>query len=267
MAKQVKKQYQNNEKKDETLNMDSFLDNEIDAKEDGEVEIKEEIRNENKNDVVVDDEKERLKKELEDNQNTIKQLQEQMTALMKMVADKGVGGNVANTDDNDEIVDVGCRCFAGLGMTNADGTQNIFFRCGERKGISVEDLKSYLKENIRNNKALFSNGLLFFYDESNYNRFRVKKVVDLSEEEVLKIITMKDPNDMIRKIGEMTNNLRRDSVVYTLKYIIADMMIRKIDGLKDFTYENHNELERYFGVKFDTLILNAQMYKFYKGEN
>lgn len=260
MAKQVKKEYQNKEVKDETFDMESLLTENNEEKIDTEVEESAEIK-----EVEIDKEKEQLKKELAENQNTIKQLQEQMTALMKMVAANN-GNNIA-TNEDDEIVDVGCRCFAGLGMTNADGTQNILFRCGERKGITVSDLKSYLKENIRNNKALFSNGLLFFYDDSNYDRFRIKKNVDLSEEKVIEIITMADTNEMIRHIAEMTNNLRRESVVYTLKYMIADMIIRKVDALKDFSYYNRDELEKYFGVKFDTLISNAQMYKFYKGEN
>lgn len=266
MAKQIKKEYQENNDKEETLNMDSFLEEKDNTEvvEDRHTESEKESDSNNK----VDKEKEQLKKELEENQRTIKQMQEQMTALMKMMASNG-GGNatVGVSNNDDELVDVGCRCFAGLGMTNADGTQNIFFRCGERKSLTVGDLKSYLKENIRNNKALFSNGLLFFYDESNYDKFRIKKVVDLDEDKVLDIITMADPNDMIRKVAEMTNNLKRDSVVYTLKYIIADMLIRKVDRLKEFTYANHDALEKYFGVKFDTLILNAQMYKFYKSEN
>lgn len=260
MAKQIKKEYQNEEKLGNELPIDDLITN-----SETDTEVKE-TRNENKKvDEVVDKEKEQLKKELEENQNTIKQLQEQMTALMKMVAQNS--GSTPIASEEDEMIDVGCRCFAGLGMTNADGTQNVFFRCGERKSMSVADLKSYLKENIRNNKALFSNGLLFFYNESDYDRFKVKKVVDLDEDKVLSIITMDDTNDMIRKIAEMTNDLRRDSVVYTLKYIIADMMIRKVDRLKEFTYANHDALEKYFGVKFDTLIRNAQMYKFYKGEN
>lgn len=210
--------------------------------------------------------KTKLEKQENEFSNKFNQMQAQMDALLEIMKGKISTNNSPKNIQEDEDITVGCRLFAGLGMVNADGTQTIVFRCGEKKYIPYEDLKSFLKENSRNNKALFANGLLFFYDEENYSRFKIKKIVDLDEQHIIDILTTPDTNQMIGKINELTNNLRKESVLHTLKFMIADMLIRDASKLKNFTYDNRDALEKYIGVKFDTLISNANMYRFIKGE-
>jgi hypothetical protein len=210
--------------------------------------------------------KTKLEKQENEFSSKFNQMQSQMDALLEIMKGKVPTNNSPKNIQEDEDIAVGCRLFAGLGMVNADGTQTIVFRCGEKKYIPYEDLKSFLKENSRNNKALFANGLLFFYDEENYSRFKIKKIVDLDEQHIVDILTTPDTNQMIGKINELTNNLRKESVLHTLKFMIADMLIRDASKLKNFTYDNRDALEKYIGVKFDTLISNANMYKFLKGE-
>ena len=209
--------------------------------------------------------KTKLEKQENEFSNKFKQMQTQMDALLEIMKKVPTNNSQKNIQEDEDIA-VGCRLFAGLGMVNADGTQTIVFRCGEKKYIPYEDLKSFLKENSRNNKALFANGLLFFYDEENYSRFKIKKIVDLDEQHIIDILTTPDTNQMIGKINELTNNLRKESVLHTLKFMIADMLIRDASKLRNFTYDNRDALEKYIGVKFDTLISNANMYKFLKGE-
>jgi len=209
--------------------------------------------------------KETLNKQNNDFSDKFTQMQSQIDLLIKIVNDNS-NKNTAIIEKEDDEVAVGCRVFAGLGIVNSEGTQTILFRCGEKKYISYDDMKSYLKENIRNNKALFANGLLFFYDEKNYERFKIKKLVDLTEENIIDILSTKDSNQLIRKFNTLTDNMRKDGVVHTFKYMVADLLIREPKKLEGFVYDNRQALEDYIGVKFDTLIANANMYHFIKCE-
>lgn len=209
--------------------------------------------------------KAKLEKQEDEFSNKFNQMQAKMDSLLAIIGNIG-NNNSAKKVEEEEDIAVGCRMFSGLGIVNAESKQTIVFACGEKKYIPYEDLKGFLKENIRNNKALFANGLLFFYDEKNYARFKIKKLVDLTEEHIIEILTTQDTNQMIGKINILTNNLRREGVLHTLKYMIADMLIRDASKLKGFTYDNRDALEKYIGVKFDTLISNANMYRFIKGE-
>jgi hypothetical protein len=202
--------------------------------------------------------KETILKQQDDFSAKFNQMQAQLDTLLKIV---GSTTKQTKVEDSEEDIAIGCRVFAGLSMSTPDGMQNITFRCGEQKFISLEDLVIYLKESKRNNKSLFANGLLYFYDEKYYDKFKIKKLVDLSEENILKILLIEDKNEMIRKVSELTNGLKKKFVTHTFKFIIADMLVRNPLKLKFWNYDSRIELENYIGVKFDTLIANAGMYR------
>lgn len=258
MATQAKKNTKQKEEIIESINEELTKEKVEDISEEQVDAYKEKIEQEN---AQLREELEKQKQANEDFKKQFEQMQAQMLLLTKAMT-QNVGGAQTTTEDDDEMVEVCCRVFSGLGMTNNAGTSQINFKCGESKFISASDLKDFLKEGIRNNKALFAKSLLFFTNEENYNKFKIRKIVDLSEENVLNIIQTKNTNEMIRKVNTLTNNLYDDAVLYTFKFMIADMLMN--NKLGGWSYESRDALEKHLGVKFDVLISNAGMYKQFK---
>ena len=205
-----------------------------------------------------DIEKDELKKENLELRKSLSDMQNQINTLMQIISN---GQRQPKIEEDNEEVEVGCREFSGVSWARADGA-TMSFRCGEKVYLTVSELKEYFKDTLRNNKGLFSNGILYFYDESNYERFKITPKVNLSEENVIDIISDEDTQSMLRKVKELTTDLRNVPVAHTFIYMIADLFIRKPKNMSGFSYANREALEKYIGNKFEEIMARGQMYKF-----
>lgn len=208
---------------------------------------------------------------IEEQKRTIETMQAQMVEMQKqfssMLAIMNNGGNAQKEEKREkEYVRVGCRTFSGATLCTKDESIQYLFEAGDVKDILAEDMKLIFRDSgLRNNKALFEKGLFYFLDEEDYNTYGIRPRVDLSVENIKRIVTQHDVDKMIREVKEMTKDKADLSIVHSLKFTIAQMWIDKENQpLKNWSYENRVALENYFGNKFDDLIANIGLYNFVK---
>lgn len=204
---------------------------------------------------------------VEEQRQQIEEMQKQMQQMATMFAMLQNGGmNFANNSSQKENVRIGCRAFSGIPLSTRDESIQYSFEVGDEKDIPIDDLKQLLKENgTRNNKRLFEKGLLYFVDEDDYKTFGIRPRVDLSIENIKRIVTEPDIDKMIREVKEMTKDKVDWAITHSLKFTIAQMWVDKDNQpLKDWTYANRVALENYFGNKFDDLIAGIGLYNFVK---
>lgn len=223
----------------------------------------ENINNGNTNKNRADNEElKKLRKENSELKTQFAELNAQMKMLMELMANNNKTTTEEKVDESKEMILVGSRAFSTTALANFDCSICYNFECGEEKEISVSDMREILRENMyKNNKALFQKGLFYFADDKNYERFNIKFVKDLSQQNVIRIITMANRNEMIREINELTDNKHNVEILHTFLYMVAEMLSSNNISLGSWKYDNRVELENYVGVKIDDIIANSGMYK------
>lgn len=200
---------------------------------------------------------EQLKKDNKEKDDEINELKNSFNDLKEKLDLLLMAGNMQNKNFNLESEDilVGFRGVYGGALSNKDGSLQYKFEANEEKYIDSEDLKILFKESgIKNNKKLFEDDMFYFVDEKNYSKFKIKKRVDLSKENILNLLTMDDVNDTIIELNKMTNNKIDFNVMHVFQYQVARLIIDKDSKLKEWKYENRTTLERYINQKFDDLL-------------
>ena len=100
---------------------------------------------------------------------------------------------------------------------------------------------------------MFKKGILYFVNEEDYTRFSVKPEIDLSDENLIKILSEKSYTDIVTYFQTITKDKKDLMEVFALIYQVA----RLIDEKKvDLDYEIRSNLEKYFDVEFSALIYN-----------
>lgn len=227
-------------KKNKPENNDNVLEN-LDTQEN--IENAEQTNNE----------VEELKKQLEAKNAEISNMSA-MFATMQAQLNMLMNNQSKPSTDKSEDVLIGCRAVYGAVLATNDNKYVFKFECDEEKYIDSEDLKTVLKESGRDNKKLFEQDTFYFVNEEDYEKFKIKKRVDLSRENLIRILTKNDSYAMIDEINKMTNNLLNYSVTHAIQYEIVKMLIDTSNPLKDWKYENRTALERYINQKFDDLM-------------
>lgn len=231
MAQQVKKNVNNSTKNENTKPENDFIekDKEIESLKKSNQEKDEEIKN------------------LKNDFNDLK------SKLDLILSSGGLLSHKSNEESED--IKVGYRGVYGGALANATGSLTYKFESNEEKYIDSEDLKQLFKESgLRNNKKMFEDDIFYFVDEKNYSKFKIKKRVDLSKENILRILTLDDVNDTIIELNKMTNTKLDFNVLHAFQYQVARLIIDKNAKLKDWKYENRTALERYINQKFDDLL-------------
>lgn len=160
----------------------------------------------------------------------------------------------AQKKDEDEEILIGSRNIYGNCMATNDDRIHYSFLCDEEKYIPVENFKILLNESGRNLRKSFEEDSFYFVDPTNYERFKIKKKVDLSPENIKRILCL-DSNAMIDEVNKLTDHLNRNNhaLIYNFQFAVVKLLIDKNQPLKDWKYENRVRLEDYLGQKFDNL--------------
>lgn len=187
-------------------------------------------------------------KEIAELSKNMLNMQQQLNELMQKMMSK-----TNDLPNHTEEVVVGNRSIYGSLLATNDDKIHITFNCNEEKAVDVEDLKTLFKEGIRDNRLLFEEDTLYFKDPANYARFKIKKKVDLSEENIVRIL-MLPSHDMIDEINKLTNSLTNFRITHALQFEIVKLLISKDKPLNNWSYDNRNTLENYIGQKFDNLM-------------
>lgn len=189
-------------------------------------------------------------KQIDELSSSVATLQQQINMLMQQIINSKQ--QEVGKDENEEVAVCSRGIYDTVLCTN-DNKILYNFKCNEEKLISVEDLKILFKESIRDNRLLFEEDTLYFKDPENYKRFKIKRRIDLSPENIVRVLTMPE-HDMIDEINKMTDNLHNFRLVHSLQFEIVKLLLGKDKLLRNWTYENRNALEKYIGQKFDDLM-------------
>lgn len=175
-------------------------------------------------------------------------MQEQFEKLMKQQFN-----NVpTNNSNDDEDVLVGCRSIYGNCLATSDGRYSYSFLCDEEKYIAAEDLKMIFRDGGINTRKMFEDDIFYFVNPEDYAKFKIKKRIDLSRENIIRILNL-DTVQMIDEINTMTNNLLDFSIVHNFQFEVVKLLNDKSSPLANWKYENRAHLERYLRQKFDDL--------------
>lgn len=207
-----------------------------------------------------------LRKENAQMKKEVCDLKDQMSKVLELLAIR----NTKEEKKEQGTVKIGCRSLAGSCLRNKDESIIYEFRVGEERDVDVEDLKQIFKDGapILKNRALFEKGIFYFVDEKEYQKWGIKKRVDLSWDTIRKLVTMPDANEMIRKIKDITRDKTDLAITHCLKFTVAQMIVdRTTEPLRGWRYENRIALENYLGNKFDDLIANIGLYNLVRRMN
>lgn len=180
-----------------------------------------------------------------------KQLEEMQKAMMAMMTNNMVAQNsMANNSEEDEVV-IGCRVLQGIGWGNPKDTAGeIRLRFNEEQAVTVSDMKKFFRN--YSVKKLFIDGICYFKDKEDYAKFGIKNFVDLSNENLLDILTNGDTNTIVGKIAKITENKKNSNIVNCIIYRICDMIRR---NQLTWDYYTRKGVEQYLGIEFDRGIM------------
>lgn len=208
-----------------------------------------------KEEIVEKEEKQELE-EVKQNEKDkeIENLKQQMTLMQQMLnqfMSMQNTGSVQNSTNEDVVI--GCRVLQGVGFSDQT-IGDISFEFNELQTISNSDMKIYLRN--ANVKKLFEDGLCYFEDNKNYDVFNIRTHIDLSDENILRILSGEDINLIVRRLNDITNGLRNSNVVNCIVFRICDLIIKKKLSLSYYVQKN---LEDYFHYEFNRGIVTLNM--------
>ena len=191
--------------------------------------------------------KSNVKKEeiVEEVKETKNQESEEMIALRKQIEEMKKAmellmKNKANTPSErvyvkqakDEVV-IGCRVLQGIGWGRPeDPAGEIRLDFNEEQSVTVSDMKRFFRQNSI--RRLFEDGLCYFAEPENYTLFNIRKHIDLSNENLINILTQDDINDIIRNLD--------------IVFRICDMIRTNV---LTWDYYSRKAIEGYFDMEFD----------------
>lgn len=194
-----------------------------------------------------------LKQQMEEMKKMMLELSQE-NSLLKTAALQSKT-NITLNNEEDEVV-VGCRLIQGVGWGSVQDSAGVInLKYGEEKAITVSDMKKFFRNG--NVKKLFVDGICYFANPEDYEKFGIKDYLDLSEER-LKELFSKEINDIVGELNKITENQRNINVVNCLIFRLCEMVKdRKIN----LDYYVRKGIEDYFGYTLDRgiMLLNGML--------
>lgn len=189
---------------------------------------------------------EKLKKEKEESDRKFLELQTQMDMILKQMALQNANGN---TNNQDEDVAVGCMSINGASIANNDESIIYNLKYKEVIDISFSELKDCFKSKINPYRELFKKGIFYFEDEKYYEIFKIKDVVDMSDEA---LVDMLIKGEVPYKEKLYIRGHKDNTFFLTLVYRVADLY--RQGNLVKWTYQDRMSFENYFKIKIDNCV-------------
>lgn len=196
-----------------------------------------------------DDELKNVKSDIESLKEMFLSLQNNTVKIETPVVEKHIIEKPIS-NRNDDIVKIGSCLIGKHFLCDNTGAEIIELEdVGDVASISMRILDSIMTSR---NKALFKDGLVFFLDDSLYDRYSIKKNVVLNEDNIDNIYKM-SPNDMIKEIDKLTNEGRNEKVKYSIYWAFVKNIAKGKDGYNDKSKEIM--LANYFKADINNSIM------------
>lgn len=151
---------------------------------------------------------------------------------------------------SDTPCEIGCRLFCGATLTSPSGDVEITIKCGEEVEVTIREVGEIFRSQF-GFKKMFEKGVLYFVDPEMYNHFKIRNVIDLSDDALLPHLLDEDYNNMIGYLKNITNDKRDDMISHTICYNTAQMF--KDGKLSKWNYDSRINFEHYMGVNISEL--------------
>lgn len=180
--------------------------------------------------------------------DTLKQqLEEMKKAMAELMASKENENSdkIVVRDQEDEVI-IGCRVLQGIGWGSPDNPAGeIRLSYNDEQTVTVSDMKRFFRQaSIR---KLFEDGLCYFTEPEDYALFNIRNHVDLSDENLLRILDKKDINEIIRELDKLTQEKKNSGIINCLIYRICNMIK---DKTLVWDYYTQAGIEKYFDFEF-----------------
>ena len=186
-------------------------------------------------------------KEVQEMKIQIEMLMKQMTQMVTM--NQGVQVGKAN----DIEVAIGCRALNGACLANKSGDIEYNIRYKDVEYIPYNELKECFKSNVNNYKDLFAKGIFYFEDETIYDEFGVKNRIDLSEENLIKILLA----NQVPFLDKLYIRGQKDVVLYmTVLYLVAELYSE--GKLNEWSWDGRNTFETHYKIRLDDIVRQIQ---------
>lgn len=183
------------------------------------------------------------------------QLEEMKKAMELLMNNKATEPSKVYVKEAEDEVVIGCRILQGVGWGDPSRDEGeIRLRFNEEQSVTVSDMKKFFRSAAI--RRLFEDGICYFTNDEDYTLFNIRKHVDLSNENLSRILEEKDINSIVRELDKITESKKNGSIVNCMVYRICDMI--RNNELK-WDYYTRTAIENYFGVEFDRgiMALNA----------
>ena len=189
-----------------------------------------------------------LKKQLDDMMSNYKEMQLQLQNML--LAQQNQSMISSKIADGSAIV--GCRIFNGVTLSSPGGDVSIQIPYCEEVEITYSELREIFKSPF-GYKNMFKKGILYFVEKDDYAKFNIKEDIDLGDSALIDLLSENNVNSIIERAKSITQDKKDLMEMFALIYQIA----RLIDEKKvNLDYSIRSNLEKYFDVDFETLIIN-----------
>lgn len=144
-------------------------------------------------------------------------------------------------------VEVGCNAVYGVTLLSPNSEIEIDIKYGETVSLPAEDIQSLLKRN--STRKLFVNGIVFFVDEGEYEKFSIRRRCSINTEAVAKAFKGKTASSLKKFFDTATSNKMDMDVMNILFYKIVHMML--VGELGEINHNMRVATEEYFGMDLD----------------
>ena len=200
------------------------------------------------------DEKTEAELALEAKDKEMQEMKTQMEMLMKQMAQMAtINQGVQVGKANDIEVAIGCRALNGACLANKSGDIEYNIRYKDVEYIPYNELKECFKSNVNNYKDLFAKGIFYFEDETMYDEFGVKNRIDLSEENLIKILLA----NQVPFLDKLYIRGQKDVVLYmTVLYLVAELYSE--GKLNEWSWDGRNTFETHYKIRLDDIVRQIQ---------
>lgn len=191
---------------------------------------------------------------LEAKDKEMQEMKIQMEMLMKQMAQMAtMNQGVQVGKANDIEVAIGCRALNGACLANKSGDIEYNIRYKDVEYIPYNELKECFKSNVNNYKDLFAKGIFYFEDETMYDEFGVKNRIDLSEENLIKILLA----NQVPFLDKLYIRGQKDVVLYmTVLYLVAELYSE--GKLNEWSWDGRNTFEAHYKIRLDDMVRQIQ---------
>lgn len=142
-------------------------------------------------------------------------------------------------------VNIGCNLIQGVSLSSPNGDVDAKFSYGDTVMLSSDDVTQVLKSG--DNRNLFVNGLMYFEDEKDYNRFNIKRKHNINRDVIRSLVLSNDTNKMEKFFDDNTRKKLDATMTHTIFYTIVSLNVDgELDGMR---FETREFIEKYFSME------------------